>query len=514
MTGAVLGAGRLRWVALALVLLNPLTLGYAGSVLQSTWITLILALNTGVIWRAASRRTSPWRLAVLTLLVLGLAVHLMAPLGYVSVITAGAVAGLSLRNRSETDGLSRTGRRVTLTRMLVVILSMLAMLALARLALIPWNSYKDSVLQGAESNAAGLPTSIPAPDGLDLLSGLPDRVPDVIETASVILDIPLPDAVSTWGGDENDFFGFQPFSPVRRCGVLQVNEAIPAASNDAVALLSPTCVSKPLQAGINLLVPAGRTLHNVASYALVLGLLGLFWAAGRRALLMLLPFYGYLAMYSVYGANLDRYGFPVYVASATMLVFLLAQATSSARRLARRSSRGREPGVASDDVGASPLEDTVSAPADPPRTKWTSVYVVSLVLVFIASTAVPFLITFDGYFYLSGSVALFTPDAADAFWWLREPGYSMFLRAIRAALGPSDRVVTLIQSSSHADRRGTGNLRDMAIAAPSLESAPLGGRRGPRPRSRECGCPALLVRDHAAGALRLPPGRDGVRGSG
>ena len=445
-TGAVLGTSRLRWVALALVLFNPLTLGYAGSVLQSTWITLILALNTGLIWLATSRRASPRRLAVLTLLVMVLAVHLLAPLGYVSVITAGAVTWASLGDGSETDDPSRTGRRAKLTRMLVVVLAILAMLALTRVALIPWNSYKNSVLQGAESNAAGLPTSLPAPDALDLLSALPDRLPDVLETASVILDIPLPDALSTWGGDENDFFGFQPFSPVRRCGVLQVNEAIPAASNDAVALLSPTCVSKPLQAGVNLFVPAGRTLHNVASYALVLGLLGMFWAAGRRTLLMLLPFYGYLAMYSVYGANLDRYGFPVYVASATMLVFLLGQAASSARRLARRMSRGREPQAASADVSASPIEDTLTPPADPTRPSWTPVYVVSIVLIFIASTAVPFLITFDGYFYLSGSVALFTPDAADAFWWLREPGYSMFLRAIRAAFGPSDRLVTLIQS--------------------------------------------------------------------
>jgi hypothetical protein len=67
-------------------------------------------------------------------------------------------------------------------------------------------------------------------------------------------------------------------------------------------------------------------------------------------------------------------------------------------------------------------------------------------LVLVAYMAAPLLVTFDGHFYLVGSVVLFTPDAPDQYWWLRLPGYSVFLRGVRDAFGASDVALTLTQA--------------------------------------------------------------------
>ena len=75
---------------------------------------------------------------------------------------------------------------------------------------------------------------------------------------------------------------------------------------------------------------------------------------------------------------------------------------------------------------------------------WVGVAVALIVLT--AVVAVPFLVTFDGYYYLSGSEVLFTKDAPDNFWWLREPGYSVLLRGIRGIFGTSDIWITLTQT--------------------------------------------------------------------
>jgi hypothetical protein len=79
------------------------------------------------------------------------------------------------------------------------------------------------------------------------------------------------------------------------------------------------------------------------------------------------------------------------------------------------------------------------------RSKWT-VYVVIVGLLLLSVTAIPFLVTFDGHNYLAGSQVLFTEKAADGFWWLREPGYSMMLKGVRGIFGPSEVFLTLIQT--------------------------------------------------------------------
>ncbi len=211
-------------------------------------MTLMLALNTGGDLagcrrsreRRANRRGPPYHDGTLR-----------APPGSpgIRLRLHGGRCGVDTRRTGpEGTGEPRQwrGRTQVIT---AAILSALAMFALARIA---WrrHAYKESVLSGAESNSTGIPATLPPPSVFDVASDLPARLPDVIRTASVILDVPLPGAVSTWGGDENEFFGFQPFSPVRRCGVVQFNDQIAAASADASAVITPTCVSKPLQATV------------------------------------------------------------------------------------------------------------------------------------------------------------------------------------------------------------------------------------------------------------------------
>ena len=176
-TRAVLGRGWARWVGLALILLNPLTLGYAGSVLQQTWITLVLALNTAIIWAAlegrANRRTLVAALVVVTIL----AAFLIAQLAYVCAGSAAVVAWVWYRDPQregrEARPEARSTARRTLVRAALSGLAFLAVVILARGVQAPWNLYERSVVQGAETNAAGIPVDIPEPSPIDLIVQAP-----------------------------------------------------------------------------------------------------------------------------------------------------------------------------------------------------------------------------------------------------------------------------------------------------------------------------------------------------
>ena len=324
-TGAVLGRSWLRWVAVALILLNPLVLGYAGSLLQQTWFTLILALQTGLIWLAHGRRAPTWMIVAGMIAVTILSVHLLAALGYVSAVSAGFVTWFLARGA--THGREDSGDKgflIHLRRPAVAVLATVAVVAIGRLSLMPWQDYKEAQLAGRDSNSLGIPAYLAQASPFQILATLPSTLPETAQTASIILDIPLPGASSTFGGDENEFFGFSAFEPGRRCGVIQTNDFIKVASEEAPLLLTATCVSKGFSTGIARLVGPGRPLHKLSSLAFVTGLLLIFFRRGRTALVMLSPFYAYLAMYSIYGASLDRYGVPIYPAAVTLLVLQLA----------------------------------------------------------------------------------------------------------------------------------------------------------------------------------------------
>ncbi|MGV1003173.1 MAG: hypothetical protein ACOYEV_00090 [Candidatus Nanopelagicales bacterium] len=349
---AVLGRGVAKWVALVLILFNPLTLGYTGAILQQTWISLALALQVLVIAMASRRPLSRLLVALLWLASLLFSVYLLAPLGYVAAVSAGAAVWLSTRpvgdpaagdlatpNTASAPSPATRAWIPRVGRVLLAGLAVLVTLVAVRAALLPWQSYKHSVIQGSTENTQGLPATLTFPSPLTLLRDLPGNLPTVADTASVLLDIPLPGASSTWGGDENAFFGWGPFTEVRRCGVVQFSEepVAAAASQATAALISPSCVSQKLQSALGTLVQPGAHLHRFSSYAFVLGLLLVVSRRGRRALLMLTPFYAYWAMYAIYGASLDRYGFVLYQAGIVVGVFAAAELV----RLVARAVRGR-----------------------------------------------------------------------------------------------------------------------------------------------------------------------------
>jgi hypothetical protein len=340
---AVIGRGWALWFGMGLILLNPLTLGYAGSVLQQTWVTVVLALNAGLIWVAIDGRASSRQLTAGVVGVTVGSTFLISQLAYVCAFTGAFVAWAHVRRSGRVvadDGpLSPRERAVGLVRPLAIsVLVLASVLGLSRAVLVPWHSYERSVLQGAESNSIGIPTHIPEPSPIEMVRSIPERLPVIVETASIILDIPLPGASSTWGGDENEFFGFQPFFPPRRCGVVQYNDMVEAASNATEALVTATCVSKGFQMAINEVVPVGRVLHRLASFVFVASLLVLPWSRrGREVLIIVSPFYAYWMMYSIYGASLDRYGFPLYAGSAALLAFLILTLVESLRRRGGRA---------------------------------------------------------------------------------------------------------------------------------------------------------------------------------
>lgn len=120
---------------------------------------------------------------------------------------------------------------------------------------------------------------------------------------------------------------------------------------------------------------------------------------------------------------------------------------------------------------------------------WWAVLAVALVLIIVALTAVPFLVTFDGHFYLSGSRVLFTDNAPDLFWWLRQPGYSIFLRSVTSVLGPSDLWITVAQAVCVVG--------GSALASVVVWRSATGGDRVPPPVVAAC----LLLGAGNAGVL-------------
>jgi hypothetical protein len=63
-----------------------------------------------------------------------------------------------------------------------------------------------------------------------------------------------------------------------------------------------------------------------------------------------------------------------------------------------------------------------------------------------AVAAYPLKVTVDGYTYLSSARSIFTNLSPTHYYWLREPGYPIFLRAIEVFFGSSDIAVTIGQA--------------------------------------------------------------------
>lgn len=63
-----------------------------------------------------------------------------------------------------------------------------------------------------------------------------------------------------------------------------------------------------------------------------------------------------------------------------------------------------------------------------------------------AVSAYPLKVTVDGYTYLSSARSIFTSLSPTHYYWLREPGYPVFLRSVDILFGSSDLAVTLSQA--------------------------------------------------------------------
>jgi hypothetical protein len=72
--------------------------------------------------------------------------------------------------------------------------------------------------------------------------------------------------------------------------------------------------------------------------------------------------------------------------------------------------------------------------------------VVPLVGCLFAIAAYPLKVTVDGFTYLSSAKSIFTELSPTHYYWLREPGYPVFLRAVEILFGTSDVSVTIGQA--------------------------------------------------------------------
>jgi hypothetical protein len=64
----------------------------------------------------------------------------------------------------------------------------------------------------------------------------------------------------------------------------------------------------------------------------------------------------------------------------------------------------------------------------------------------VAVAGYPLKVTVDGYFYLSSARGIWTPQDSELYYWIREPAYPIFLKALHYFFGSSDVLLSVFQS--------------------------------------------------------------------
>ena len=342
---AILGRSD-RWVlAAALVAAaNPMALGYAGSVLQTVWITLALAAHCGLIataWRDPAPRAGRYVLALLALTLAS--TYLAFQLAYLSLATGFAV-GYRLMKVSPTDVAARARNRLQRRSLAWVSLAAGLSLALGATAvgvvgLQPWHTYKASVTGGAELDESGLGNNAESSpmNPLKTLAADPAAAGHQMTTRPLqLLGLMTPTF------RENPVFGLSPFTPEQRCGKLFWAETMPGPVEETRQLLQPTCKSRIVHGVIGLFVRPGAYLYIATSVALLLAIPVLL-IARRWELLVLGPPVVLLLMYAATTAPIDRYGFPVYPIGVAVLAATLRWALARIRKRDREIARQPDP---------------------------------------------------------------------------------------------------------------------------------------------------------------------------
>jgi hypothetical protein len=326
---AVLGQ-RSRWVLGTAIVasLNPMALGYAGAVLQTTWIMLALAANCALIaaaWRDPAPRAGRYMFTLIALTVLS--AYLSFQLAYLSLAT-GFALGIRLLHASPTSPVvsvrDKLGRPALFWASLATGVAIgLGAVVIGVVSLQPWVAYKTAVTGGAETDEMGLSNTA----GLSPTQKLASLVSDPAATAVGMTSRPLELlGLRTPLHEENPVFGFGPFSPEQRCGKLFWAETMPGPVEETRQLLQPTCKSRIVHGAIGLFARPGAWLYRASTIALIAAIPILLIARRWEALLLGPPVL-LLLLYAAIDASNDRYGFPVYPIGVALLAAALRWGT-------------------------------------------------------------------------------------------------------------------------------------------------------------------------------------------
>lgn len=319
---AILGRSD-RWVlgTALLAALNPMALGYAGAVLQTVWIMLIVAAHCALIakaWRDPFPATARYLLALLGLTVIS--AHLSFQLTYLSFAT-GFALGFRLLRASTSVSASRARERMSPPLLWVGSLAVGLVLGLGAVAvgvasLQPWLAYKQAVTAGAATDELGLGNSADtsAVNKLDQLLSQPSKSLDqLVNRPLEMLGLRTPMF------EENPLFGLAPFTPEQRCGKLYWAETMPGPVEETGQLLQPTCKSRLVHAAIGLFIRPGAWLYHASSLAFLVAI-PILLVTRRWQALILGPPIVLLFMYAAIDASIDRYAFPIYPIGVALLV--------------------------------------------------------------------------------------------------------------------------------------------------------------------------------------------------
>jgi hypothetical protein len=80
------------------------------------------------------------------------------------------------------------------------------------------------------------------------------------------------------------------------------------------------------------------------------------------------------------------------------------------------------------------------------RTSRKYLFFLLLIGAVVAVACYPLKVTADGYHYMSSARALWTPEDSLFYYWIREPGYPFFLKALQYLFGSSDIPLSIFQS--------------------------------------------------------------------
>ncbi len=337
---------RLQTLTIVLITLNPVSMMYAGSVLQTTWIGLSIAGFTWLVAKSWDRCYGhSYRLAIALMVWTALSAYLSFQLGYLG-LGAGAAAGAGLAVRAVRRR-PVLARQSTVARVSVVIggaalgAVMLTFVGIA--ALLPWKAYKEQTVNSFVS-AGGITT-----DQRGLLVEFNSSGPTGSVIAVIKEPVVLGQTVLKYGGrmlsispgavDENVIYSEATLA--WPCGALEEALMIDAARTEALGLIKTTCRNPKWIQAINAYKFRAYSFIGYASWAFVLALITLPLLRRYGTWAALIPGLQLVVMYSMLGVSFTRYAFPIYQLGTAVLILGLGLLLDKARRGARTLSRGR-----------------------------------------------------------------------------------------------------------------------------------------------------------------------------